>query len=141
MLIIQHAVQTTATPATLWKYHEDARTWSKWYDKVQEAQLNGPLKKGVTGFIKLKSGRTLNFVIQYGNEPHEYKDITDFPLWTKLHSHYTFKRVGDITTMTNRTSISGLFAPIIYLFIKNTLKEAVPEMMNNLVKLAENESP
>lgn len=52
----QRSVETTASPATVWKIWSDTTTWQDWNPDVQSMTLNGPFAAGTTGTMKTKQG-------------------------------------------------------------------------------------
>jgi uncharacterized protein YndB with AHSA1/START domain len=52
----QRSVETSASPATVWKIWSDTSTWQEWNPDVQAMTLNGPFAAGTTGTMKTKQG-------------------------------------------------------------------------------------
>ena len=52
----QRSVETSASPAAVWKVWSDTTTWPLWNPDVQSMTLNGPFAAGTTGTMKTKQG-------------------------------------------------------------------------------------
>jgi len=50
------SVETSASPAAVWKIWSDTSTWPEWNPDVQSMALNGPFAAGTTGTMKTKQG-------------------------------------------------------------------------------------
>ena len=50
------SVETSASPAAVWKIWSDTSTWHEWNPDVQSMTLNGPFVAGTTGTMKTKQG-------------------------------------------------------------------------------------
>jgi uncharacterized protein YndB with AHSA1/START domain len=52
----QRSVETSASPAAVWKIWSDTSTWAEWNPDVQSMTLNGPFSAGTSGTMKTKQG-------------------------------------------------------------------------------------
>jgi uncharacterized protein YndB with AHSA1/START domain len=52
----QRSVETSASPAAVWKIWSDTSTWAEWNPDVQAMTLNGPFAAGTSGTMKTKQG-------------------------------------------------------------------------------------
>jgi uncharacterized protein YndB with AHSA1/START domain len=52
----QRSVETSASPAAVWKVWSDTSTWAEWNPDVQSMTLNGPFAAGTSGTMKTKQG-------------------------------------------------------------------------------------
>jgi hypothetical protein len=52
----QRSVETSASPAAVWKIWSDTSTWADWNPDVQSMTLNGPFAAGTSGTMKTKQG-------------------------------------------------------------------------------------
>jgi uncharacterized protein YndB with AHSA1/START domain len=52
----QRSVETTASPAAVWRVWSDTATWPQWNPDVQSMTLNGPFAAGTSGTMKTKQG-------------------------------------------------------------------------------------
>src|SRR2546430_9015158 len=52
----QRSVETSASPAAVWKVWSDTSTWQEWNPDVQSMTLNGPFAAGTSGTMKTKQG-------------------------------------------------------------------------------------
>ena len=56
MLIIEHTVETTASPAAIWNIWQDVENWNTWDAGIEYSRLDGPFQTGTTGILKPKEG-------------------------------------------------------------------------------------
>ena len=52
----QRSVESSASPAAVWKIWSDTSTWAEWNPDVQSMTLNGPFAAGTSGTMKTKQG-------------------------------------------------------------------------------------
>src|SRR6184192_4139170 len=52
----QRSVETSASPAAVWRVWSDTTTWPQWNPDVQSMTLDGPFAAGTTGTMKTKQG-------------------------------------------------------------------------------------
>ena len=52
----ERSVETSASPAAVWKIWSDTSTWAEWNPDVQSMSLNGPFAAGTSGTMKTKQG-------------------------------------------------------------------------------------
>jgi len=52
----ERSVETSASPAAVWKIWSDTSTWAEWNPDVQSMTLNGPFAAGTSGTMKTKQG-------------------------------------------------------------------------------------
>jgi hypothetical protein len=52
----QRSVETSASPAAVWKIWSDTSTWPEWNPDVQSMTLTGPFAAGTSGTMKTKQG-------------------------------------------------------------------------------------
>jgi hypothetical protein len=59
MLIIKQKIETTATPAQIWRVWEDVETWKSWDEEIEFSRLKGPFEAGTTGCLKMHNSPIL----------------------------------------------------------------------------------
>ena len=52
----QRSVETSASPAAVWRVWSNPATWQEWNPDVQSMTLNGPFAAGTSGTMKTKQG-------------------------------------------------------------------------------------
>src|SRR5438128_8475730 len=52
----QRSVETSASPAAVWRVWSDTTTWPQWNPDVQSMTLDGPFAAGASGTMKTKQG-------------------------------------------------------------------------------------
>ncbi|HEY5234585.1 MAG TPA: hypothetical protein VIJ14_00280, partial [Rhabdochlamydiaceae bacterium] len=56
MLITEHTVETSASPAAIWEIWQDVVLWNTGDHGIEYSTINGPFEVGSTGTIKPKGG-------------------------------------------------------------------------------------
>ena len=74
MLIVKHTVQTTASPAAIWKLWADVSNWNSWDHGLEYSKIDGPFQKGTRGTLKPKGGPIVQTVL---TEVTPLKSFTD----------------------------------------------------------------
>ena len=52
----ERSVETSASPATVWRIWSNPASWQEWNPDVQSMTLNGPFATGTSGTMKTKQG-------------------------------------------------------------------------------------
>ena len=68
MAFREASLETTASPATVWRVWSDVNGWPAWNPDMKESHLNGPLKLGATGMINTRSGGRHDVVVTHFEE-------------------------------------------------------------------------
>lgn len=113
MAFREASLETTASPATVWKVWSDVNHWPQWNPDMNESQLNGPLKLGATGMINTKSGGKHDVVVTHYEEGRSFElESTALP-GTKMAIRATVTPSVSGTRMTQAFEPRGLLAPIV----------------------------
>src|SRR3954451_12575159 len=65
MLIIKHAVETSASPKAIWQIWQDVSNWNTWDHGLEFSQIDGPFRTGTRGTLKPKGGPLIQTKLTY----------------------------------------------------------------------------
>lgn len=135
MLITKHTLETTATPAQIWKVWQDVENWKKWDQEIEFSQIDGPFQTGTTGstkFIKTPIFKTLLTQV----EPFKLVVQEAYLSFAKVISTQSMSQVAGKTQVTFQVEIRGplslFFACIIGRFIKKKIPIEMEEMLKRV---------
>lgn len=137
MLIIKHTVETTATPAEIWKIWEDVKNWNTWDHGIEYSTIDGPFKTGTTGTLKPKGGPLLYNRLTRVEPMKMFIDESKLFLATITVSHFLTESNGK-TEVTNQIEMTGPLAFFFAFVIGRPMKKNLPQEMEAMVKKAEN---
>src|SRR6266498_455411 len=75
----QHQLETSASPAALWRLYSDVTTWPGWDDAFEAVTLDGPFAAGSAGTLKLRGQDPLAFRIVDAEPERGFVDETETP--------------------------------------------------------------
>jgi hypothetical protein len=113
MAFREASLETTASPAQVWRVWSDVNHWPEWNPDMNESRLDGPLKLGATGMINTKSSGKHDVVVTYYEEGRTFElESTALPA-TKMAIRATVAPSVTGTRMTQAFEPRGLLAPIV----------------------------
>jgi hypothetical protein len=136
MLLIKHTIETTATPAQIWRVWEDVETWKSWDQDIELSRLNGPFEAGTTGCLKMQNSPILKTEITKCEPLRMYVFETKLFLARSV-STSIIDQIGDKTYATFLNEIRGPLAFFYAFLIGREIKDKTPLEMQNMLKKAE----
>lgn len=137
MLIIEHTVETTATPEAIWHIWEDVTNWNTWDAGLEFSTLNGPFKTGTPGTLKPKGGPLFHTKLT-GVEPlKSFSDEAKLPFFTRIIVKHSLKPLSGKTLVTHRIEMKGPLAFLFSYLIGRDMKKNLSHEMLAMVKKAE----
>lgn len=135
MLLIKYTVETTATPAQIWRVWEDVETWKSWDHQIEYSRMNGPFKKGSTGILKMHNSPILKTQIT------QCEPLKTYVFETKLFfamsvSTSIINQIGDKTFVTLQNEIRGPLAFFYAILIGRGIKDKTPGEAQRMLKRA-----
>lgn len=113
MAFREASLETSATPATVWRVWSDVNHWPDWNPDMNESRLDGPLKIGATGMINTKSGGKHDVVVTHFEDGRSFElESTAMP-GTKMAIRATIAPSGAGSRITQAFEPRGLLAPIV----------------------------
>lgn len=136
MLIIEHTVETTATPSMIWNIWKDVENWKTWDHGIEYSHLDGPFQKGVTGTLKPKGGPEVKTILTSVEHLKGFSDEAKLPLSKIIVSHEMSVSKGK-TLVTHRIEMKGFLSFFFAFVIGREMKKNLPKEMMSMIKLAE----
>lgn len=136
MLIVEHTIETTASPSIIWKIWEDVSNWNTWDHGIEFSTIKGPFEAGTTGTLKPKGGPLLQTKLTQVEPLQMFVDEAKLLLTRIIVSHALTESKGK-TLITNRIEMRGLLAPLFAFLIGRDMKKNLPQEMLAMVRKAE----
>lgn len=136
MLIIKHTVETTASPATIWKIWQDVSNWNTWDHGIEFSTINGPFQVGTTGTLKPKGGPLVHTTLTQVEPMKMFVDEAKLPLTRIIVSH-SLTESGGKTYVTHHIEMQGLLSFIFAFLIGRNMKKNLPQEMMAMIRKAE----
>lgn len=134
-LHFSYSLNTTASPATIWRIWTDVPNWHQWDSGLQKAELNGPFRLGTKGRLTDMDGRRSKFKITAYEEGISYTFSTGLPLG-KLHVRRYLSVENGLITFTHEVWFTGLGGRLIGKKIGPRFRELLPEVLHSIKELA-----
>lgn len=135
MHIIEHTVETKATPIQIWKVWEDVENWKTWDQEIELSRIDGPFRTGTTGCTKF-AGNPLFKTLLTQVEPHKLVVQETYLSFAKVVSYQSMRQVAGKTQVTFQIEIKGplsfFYACMIGRFIKKKLPTEMQEMLKRV---------
>jgi hypothetical protein len=113
MAFREASLETTVSPAQVWRVWSDVNHWPEWNPDMKESRLDGPFKLGATGTINTKSGGKHDVVVTYYEEGRSFElESTALPT-TKMAIRATIAPSVTGSRITQGFEPRGLLAPIV----------------------------
>jgi hypothetical protein len=131
-----HTVETTASPAGIWRIWTDVPNWKSWDDGLKSAELNGPFAAGTTGTLIPDKGPKSRFVLTEVIDEQSYTVKTKLPLGALYVKRYLSVRDGK-TIFTHDVWFRGVTKGIFGRALGRNYRRILPEVMGKIKTLAE----
>lgn len=136
MLIIEHTIETVASPEAIWSIWEDVVHWNTWDHGIEYSTLEGPFKKGSKGALKPKGGPLVHTLLTKVEPMKCFVDESKLFFAKIIVSHFMSTSKGK-TIVTHRIEMTGPLAFVFAYIIGRTMKKNLPQEMGAMVKKAE----
>lgn len=128
MWAVEHSVDTTASPSTVWWLYRDVGGWPSWNGGVERLELDGEFEAGTTGKLTPPGGEPMAFSILAATENAGYVSETTIAETVALRATNTIARLpGGGSRITHRVELVGPAAEYFGQSFGPTLKAAVPK--------------
>lgn len=131
-----YTMSTTASKAAVWRVWTNVPGWKDWDKGLRSAELYGQFADGARGRLVPLTGPRAKFRIQ-GVQPGEaYTFKTRIPLgWLVVRRFMEYKN-GQLF-FTHKVMFTGPFKKILARKLGGEFRQMLPEVMNNVRLLAE----
>lgn len=136
MLIIEHTVETTASPEAIWQIWQDVTNWNSWDHGIEFSTIDGPFKVGTRGTLKPKGGPLVHTILTQVEPFKAFADEASLPLTRIIVRHSLTESEGKIR-VTHRIEMKGILSPVFAVLIGRNMKKNLPDEMLAMVKKAE----
>lgn len=136
MIVIESSVATTAKPEIIWNRWIDLASWKQWNPSVISSFLNGGLRTGAKGEIRMTNGQNATFEVAFV-EPDKGFDLMSHVWGGTLTFQQRIESVGGVQRMTVKVVIEGWFSLIYGYSMRYLLKKELPTCLTQLAVLVE----
>jgi uncharacterized protein YndB with AHSA1/START domain len=137
MAFREASLETTASPAEVWRVWSDINQWPEWNPDMKESRLDGPLKLGATGMINTRSGGKHDVVVTHYEDGHSFElESTALPA-TKMAIRATVTPLNGGTRITQGFEPRGLLAPIVGPMMSGTILKTFESVLGGLKQRVE----
>lgn len=131
-----HTIETTASPENIWKIWTDVPNWYAWDAGLKQAEMSDNFDLNAKGIITSLENRKSKFKIVALEPGKSYTFKTKLPL-SGLYVKRTLEIKNGKTFFTHEVRFSGLTSGIFANMFGEKFKAMLPDVMNNVKKLAE----
>ena len=132
-----HSIKTRASKTSIWALWSNPSSWSRWDPALEEVKLDGPFEPGTSGTMSVKNQGTLTFTLTDVRPFESFSDESEIPGALIRFSHH-IQTDGSTQIITHSVEIDG--PRDVTQAIGEKISQDIPETMNRLTKLAEQES-
>lgn len=134
MTLIQHVLETSASPAEVWKLWSEVEGWPSWQDGLHGARLEGPLKAGTRGRLKVPGGSRRFRVLAVEEGTRLCWEVRGF--LRRATVEYLLEPTEMGCRITHRIEIVGLGVWMDPWFRQGRISRALPEGVRRLARTA-----
>jgi uncharacterized protein YndB with AHSA1/START domain len=137
MAFKEASLETTASPADVWRVWSDVDHWPEWNPDMKESRLDGPLGLGTTGMINTRSGGKHAVVVTHYEEGRSFElESTALP-GTKMAIRATITPSGGSSRITQGFEPRGLLAPLVGPMMSGAILKTFNSVLNGLKQKVE----
>src|SRR5205807_10535912 len=137
MAFREASLDTSASPAAVWRVWSDVNHWPEWNPDMNESRLDGPLKLGATGMINTKSGGKHDVVVTQYEEGRSFElESTALP-GTKMAIRATIAPNGNGSRITQGFAPRGLLAALVGPMMRGRLRPTFGAVLDGLQRAVE----
>lgn len=134
MAVVQHTLETSAEPKAVWELWQRVEGWPEWQDGLLGARLEGPLKAGTRGRLKVRGGSRRFAIVQVVEGALLVWEVRGF--LRRARVEYRLEPTDMGCRLTHRIDISGLGVWMDPWFREGRLTRSLPEGVRRLARLA-----
>ena len=133
----QRSVETSATPAAVWKVWSDTSTWQEWNPDVQSMTLNGPFAAGTSGTMKTKQGTRQVQLTEVVPGRSFRLETTVIPLTRFAFECQVLAGSGGKTTISQAIRVGGPLGGVVGGMMGPQIANTFPALLQGLARKAE----
>jgi uncharacterized protein YndB with AHSA1/START domain len=139
MWTVEHSLETSADPETIFALYRDVAAWPRWDAGLERMQLDGPFAVDTTGTMVIAGQEPLRMRLTWVEDGRGFEDETPIPgadvVVRVRHSLEPLDRGG--TRITHTLSIDGPNADSLGPNLGRAISADFPQTMAALARLAE----
>jgi uncharacterized protein YndB with AHSA1/START domain len=137
MWSIEHSIETTAAPETIWRLWSDVDGWPRWNADLDRVELSGPFAQGSAITMFPREDDPIELTIAEADEPEGFTDQADLGPVVVRTAHRV-ERLGDTRSrIVYRMEITGPEADTLGPQIGPEITADFPEVLDKLAAVAE----
>jgi uncharacterized protein YndB with AHSA1/START domain len=133
----QRSVETSASPAAVWRVWSDTTTWPDWNPDVQAMTLNGPFAAGTTGTMKTKQGTRQVQLAEVVPGRSFRLETTVIPLTRFAFECQVASGPAGKTTISQAISVGGPLGGVVGGMMGRQIADTFPALLQGLARKAE----
>jgi uncharacterized protein YndB with AHSA1/START domain len=133
----QRSVETSASPAAVWKVWSDTTSWPQWNPDVQSMTLNGPFAAGTTGTMKTKQGTRLVQLAEVVPGRSFRLETTVIPLTRFAFECQVLAGPAGKTTISQAIRVGGPLGGLVGGMMGRQIADTFPTLLQGLARKAE----
>ncbi len=133
---VQHTLETTTSPESIWRCWMDVAGWPGWDEGLEWATIQGPVTVGSSGAIKWCGGERVPFRVVELVEGRSFTCLVR-TLGSNLIFVHSLEPSSLGTKLTHRVESRGIMAWYLGLTLGRRLRESVPIAARKLAHMAE----
>ena len=133
----EHSIETTASPAAVWRLWSDVARWPDWNTDLERAELSGPFAAGSAITMYQRRGDAIELRIAEASEPEGFVDQADLGEVVVRTIHRLEPLLGDRVRVIYRMEITGPEADTLGPQIGPEISADFPQVLAALVERAE----
>src|SRR5712664_343827 len=131
------SVETSATPAQVWKVWSDMSTWGDWNPNVSTMDWKGGFVSGSTGVMNTRAGQHHNMRLVDVVPGRTFALETSVVPGTKFRFNCRIEPAGGKTRISQTVEVGGLLGPVMGGMLGPQVSKEFGTLLANLGKKAE----
>jgi uncharacterized protein YndB with AHSA1/START domain len=133
----ERSVETSASPATVWRIWSNPSTWQEWNPDVQSMTLNGPFAAGTLGTMKTKQGTRQVQLTEVVPGQSFRLETTVIPLTRFAFECQVAGGPAGKTTITQAIRVGGPLGGLVGGMMGKQIADTFPALLQGLARKAE----
>ena len=131
------SVETSASPAAVWKVWSDTTTWPQWNPDVQSMSLDGPFAAGTSGRMKTKQGTRQVQLTEVVPGRSFRLETTVIPLTRFAFECQVVAGAAGKTTISQAIRVGGPLGGVVGGMMGSQIANTFPALLQGLARKAE----
>src|ERR1700687_5844457 len=133
----QRSVETSASPAAVWRVWSNPAAWPEWNPDVQSMALNGPFAAGTTGTMKTQQGTRAIQLTEVVPGTSFCRETTVIPLTRFNFECKVSPGPAGKTTISQAIRVGGPLGGLVGGMMGRQIADPFPALLQGLARKAE----